>query len=408
VVRVFGGCELPIRRGRGYAPAPLLLAQAGPSLLAVGADLKSSFCLLQGEHAVLSQHIGDMGNLATYAAFGHAVQHLQELLRIAPAVLACDAHPGYLSTRWAQEHSAGRPVVPVQHHHAHIAALLAETARAGGAAGNLDAGGEPVIGFSWDGTGYGTDGAIWGGEVLLANCAGFERRAHLRYTPLPGGDAAIRRPYRSALAHLWAAGVEWEPALPPVMACPPAELAALRRQLQTGFGVVQTSSMGRLFDAVASLLGVRQVVSYEAQAALELEALLPQGLGPQLASLAQADFAVTLLPYHNVIICDPAPLLHRIAAGVQAGQPRVELAIGFYAALVQLIERLSRMLRTETGVNRVGLSGGVFQNTTLLAGAVAGLHRHDFDVLVHRFAPPNDGGLALGQAAIVAAQMRTL
>ena len=406
VVRVFAGGELPLRRGRGYAPAPLLLAQTGPPLLAVGADLKSSFCLLQGAHAILSQHIGDMGNLLTYTAFGHAVQHLQELFRIEPAVLACDAHPGYLSTRWAQEHSAGRPVVPVQHHHAHIAALLAETAARTG--GKLDAGDEPVIGFSWDGTGYGTDGAIWGGEVLLANCAGFVRRAHLRYTPLPGGDAAVRRPYRSALAHLWAAGVAWEPQLPPVAACPPAELAALRRQLQTGLGTVPTSSMGRLFDAVASILGVRQVVSYEAQAALELEALLPPGIGPQLPSLARADFAVALAADSNAIICDPAPLLHRIAAGVGAGQPQVELVIGFYAALVQLIERLSLALRAETGINRVGLSGGVFQNTALLAGAVAGLRRHNFDVLVHRFAPPNDGGLALGQAAIVAAQVRTV
>jgi hydrogenase maturation protein HypF len=405
VVRVFAGRELPIRRGRGYAPAPLSLAADGPPLLAVGGDLKASFCLAQGSHAILSQHIGDMGNLPTYTAFGHAIEHLQGLFRIAPEVLVCDAHPGYLSARWAQEHSAGRPVIQVQHHHAHIASLLAEQAGRAGSTEVLRAGGEPVIGFSWDGTGYGTDGAIWGGEVLVADCAVFERRAHLRYIPLPGGDAAVRRPYRSSLAHLWAAGVAWEPQLPPAAVCPPAELVALRRQLQTGFGVAQTSSMGRLFDAVAALLGVRQVVSYEAQAAVELEALLPYGIGPQLEGLGDAGFAFDLLPQDGVIVCDPAPLLRRIVAGVHTGQSRGELATGFYAALVRLIVRLSLTLRAETGLNRVGLSGGVFQSAALLAGAAAALRRQRFDVLIHRFAPPNDGGLALGQAAIARAQI---
>jgi hydrogenase maturation protein HypF len=409
VVRVFAGRGLPIRRGRGYAPAPLPLpaARAGlPPLLAVGADLKSSFCLAQDGYAVLSQHIGDMGNLATYTAFGHAVDHLQTLLRSEPAVIVCDAHPGYLSTRWAEEHSGGRPIVRVQHHHAHIAALLAE--QGGGSAGgdSSSAAEEPIIGFSWDGTGYGADGAIWGGEVLIATCAAFVRRAHLRYIPLPGGDAAVRRPYRAALAHLWAAGVAWEGDLPPVAACPAAELALLRRQLATGWQTVPTSSMGRLFDAAAALLGVRQVVSYEAQAAVELEALLPPRIGPQLADLHRAEYAFDITTAASVTLCDAAPLLRRLTADLRAGRSQQELVVAFHAALVDLIVRLSCDLRAEIGCNCVGLSGGVFQNGALLAGAAAALHRQGFHLLVSRHAPPNDGGLALGQVAVAAAQIQ--
>ena len=401
VVRVFGGRELPIRRARGYAPMPVPLAEAAPPLLAVGADLKSSFCLAQGGHAILSQHIGDMGNLETYTAFGHAVEHLQTLFRLQPELLVCDAHPGYLSTRWAQEHSGGRPLLPVQHHHAHIAALLAEQAGDSRSAPSS----EPIIGFSWDGTGYGADGAIWGGEVLVANCAGFVRRAHLRYVPLPGGDAAVRRPYRTALAHLWAAGIEWDARLPPVAASSPPELALLRRQLETGVQTVPTSSMGRLFDAAASLLGVRQAASYEAQAAIELESLLPSGPHSPLTVTDVSPYLLELQQQDGVIVCDPRLLLRRLAADVLAGRPRPELAAVFHAALVQLIVQLSLTLRAETGIERVGLSGGVFQNVTLLASAAAALRRRNFHVLIPRYAPPNDGGIALGQAAVAAAQM---
>lgn len=398
VLRVFGGCELPIRRARGYAPAPLLLAGwDAPPLLAAGADLKAAFCLAQGEHAVLSQHIGDMGNLATYMAFGAAVEHLQRLLRIEPEILACDLHPGYLSTRWAQEHGAGRPIVRVQHHHAHIASLLAEHGLVGEQ--------ESIIGFSWDGTGYGDDGAIWGSEVLVANCAGYQRRAHLRYVPLPGGDAAVSRPYRTALAHLWAAGIPWEPHLPPVAACPPGERALLDRQLQTGAHCFPTSSMGRLFDAVASLLGVCQAATYEAEAAQELEALLPADWLPQPED-GGAEQGFALLQEGAVTICDPAPLLNSMVAGMAAGRPHAAMAAAFYTALVRLIVQVSLALRAETGLARVGLSGGVFQSRLLLAGAVGALRRQGFDVLLHRFAPPNDGGIALGQVAAAVARLR--
>jgi hydrogenase maturation protein HypF len=403
VIRVFEGHELPVRRARGYAPMPITLsrvraprARASPALLATGADLKSTFCLTQGEHAVLSQHIGDMGNVETYEAFTLAAQHLQGLFRIRPDALACDSHPGYLSTRWAHEHAEGRQVVAVQHHHAHIAALMAEQGAATGASD------EPIIGFSFDGTGYGTDAAIWGGEVLLTTYSSFERRAHLRYAPLPGGDAAVRRPYRTALAHLWAAGVEWSGDLPPVAACPPAELLLLQRQLDTGYNCVPTSSMGRLCDAVAALTGVCQSASYEAQAAIELESLVEGRVLSQFAELAESGYGFHYLQSEGTTIADPAPLIRQVAADVRRGRPAEWIAAQFHAALVGLIVRLSHDLRDQTGIGRVALSGGVFQNVVLLSGAVRELRREGFTVLVHRRVPPNDGGLALGQAVIAA------
>ncbi|MFN8464173.1 MAG: carbamoyltransferase HypF [Caldilineaceae bacterium] len=406
VVRIVDGLELPIRRARGYAPMPVSLpkpqqAGGGPELtiLAAGADLKAAFCLAQGQHAVLSQHIGDMGSMETYAAFDRAVGHLQDLFRMQPDVVACDAHPSYLSTRWAYEYAQGRPVITVQHHHAHIAALLAEQ---GAAAGTGD---EPVIGFSFDGTGYGTDGAIWGGEVLLAGYASFDRRAHLRYVPLPGGDAAVHRPYRAALAHLWAAGVEWLPELPPVAACPPEERLLLQRQLATGFNCVPTSSMGRLCDAVAALTGVCQAATYEAQAAIELEALAAGDTLVAAAELARRGYLFGVQESGGMTSVDPAPIIRQVAGDVLQGRPAGQIATLFHAALAELIVRLAVDLRDRTGIGRVALSGGVFQNVVLLRAAVHELRRTGFTVYVHHHVPANDGGLALGQAAVVGRQL---
>jgi hydrogenase maturation protein HypF len=402
VVRIFDGRELPIRRARGYAPMPILLpawCAAGPAragLLAVGADLKSTFCLAAEGHAVLSQHIGDMGNLATYDAFTHAVDHLQTLFHVEPAALICDAHPLYFSTRWAHEHAAGRPVIAIQHHHAHIAAVLAEH----GACGD-----EPVIGFSFDGTGYGTDGAIWGGEVLLATCAAYTRRAHLRYVPLPGGDAAVQRPYRTALAHLWAAGVAWTDDLPPVQACPPAERLLLLRQLETGFNAVPTSSIGRLCDAVAALAGICQIGRYEAQAAIELEALAGGAIAAACDEPQRSGYRFDFAEAGDATIFDAAPLIRQVVRDVRARRSASAIAADFHAALAALILRLSRTLRVETGIERVALSGGVFQNVTLLSAAVPLLRSAGFTVIHHRRVPPNDGGLALGQIVAGAAML---
>jgi hydrogenase maturation protein HypF len=388
VMRVFAGNPMPLRRARGFAPLPVSLPHAVPAMLAVGGELKATFCLAAGEDAFLSQHIGDLENLETLEAFARAVDHFRTLFRIEPEVVVCDAHPGYLGTRWAEEWAGSRRLVRVQHHHAHVAALMAEH--------RLD-GHEPLLGFSFDGTGYGADGAIWGGEVLLAGYGSYERMAHLRYVPLPGGDAAVRRPYRTALAHLWAAGIPWHPSLPPVAACPPAELRVLRRQLETGFNCVPTSSMGRLFDAVAALAGVRQQVSYEAQAAIELEALArPEAGEDPRYKLAFAHEGSTL-------VFDASSLLAAVVEDVTAGRSSHEIASRFHQAVASLVLDVSLSMRARLGIRRVGLTGGVFQNVTLLASTVARLQNAGFEPLVHRLAPPNDGGLALGQVMVAAA-----
>jgi len=308
--------------------------------------------------------------------------------RLSPAeeVVVCDLHPGYLSARWAAEFAArtGVPLRRVQHHHAHVAAAMVEH-------GVLP--GERVLGLSFDGTGYGTDGAIWGGELLLASYGGFQRLGHLKSFPLAGGDAAIRYPRRVALALLREAGIEWNEDLPPVAATPETERRVLGRQFSTGFGVVSTTSMGRLFDAVAALCGVRQDVTYEAQAAMEFEGLVG-GREPALGySFEVADEP----PW----VADPAPLLRQVVAELRAGVPVPSIAGSFHLAVAGLAVEWSRRARKASGVDRVALTGGVFQNVALLGWTVRRLRAEGFDVLVHRRVPPNDGGLALGQAAIV-------
>jgi hydrogenase maturation protein HypF len=343
--------------------------------------------------------MGDLSNAATLAAFDRAIDHMCRLFRIAPEVLACDLHPGYLSTAWAQAHGAERSLIHVQHHHAHIAAVLAEH--------GVSRSADPVIGFAFDGTGYGMDGAIWGGEVLLADYRTFARAAHLRYIPLPGGDTAVKRPYRTALAHLWAAQASWDEGLPPVAACPPLERGVLLHQLTTGLNAPLTSSMGRLCDAVAALAGVRQVVDYEAQAAIALEALAAEEVGNCAGPRAGRayEFGWEAGEGNGPIVLDAGPMVRAIIADVLAGVAAGSIAGRFHAALADLIVDLSVELRRRTEIGRVALSGGVFQNATLLRMAVDGLRKAGFDVLTHRRVPPNDGGLALGQAVVAAAQV---
>jgi hydrogenase maturation protein HypF len=406
VVRVWRGAELPIRRSRGYAPFPVALPRPVPPILAVGGELKATFCLARDAHAFMSAHIGDMANLETLEAFAAAVDHLQHLFRITPALLACDLHPGYLGTRWAERRAAdtGVPLVHVQHHHAHVAAVMAENGW------SPEAG--PVIGFSFDGTGYGwmderpdgqTDGglsvrsSIWGGEVLLTTYARAERVGHLAEVPLAGGDAAIKKPYRVALAHLRAAGVAWADTLAPVRAATQTEQRVLARQFETGFNAVPTSSLGRLFDAVASLLEVRQLVSYEGQAAIELEALALQageGDGP-------AGYAFDLRADG---VFDAAPVVAALVSDLRRGTARASIAARFHAAVADVIVRSAERVRGQTGVTTAALSGGVFQNGTVLELACRQLSARGFELLVHRQVPPNDGGLALGQVMVAAAQ----
>ena len=384
VVRVLDGAELPIRRSRGYAPLPVALpVPVGPTL-AVGADLKNTMAVADGKYAWLSQHIGDMDDLATLSAFDAAAHHLQELTGVSPELLVADAHPRYRSSDWANRHAAERPVRTVQHHHAHIAAVMAEH--------GLD-GSEQVIGFAFDGTGYGPDQAVWGGELLLADYKGYRRLARLKYVPLAGGDVSVLRPYRMALAHLWAAGIEWDPDLPPVAACPAAERKVLAHQLSTGLGCAPTSSMGRLFDAVAALIDVRQVVAYEAQAASELEGL------SRGAEVAGAEYAFDVQDGLPAVV-DPAPVLRAIVRDHRGGLAAGVIGAGFHRAVAALIVGLAEQARDTTGARTIALSGGVFQNALLLQRSLTLLSRKGFDVITHRCVPPNDGGIALGQLLV--------
>jgi hydrogenase maturation protein HypF len=383
VARVVDGVELPIRRSRGYAPLPIALPVPVPRTLAVGADLKNTMAVAEGKYGWLSQHIGDMDDLTTLSAFDSAQRHLRELTAVEPEVLVADAHPLYRSTGWADRNAGNRPVHRVQHHHAHIAAVMAEH--------GLD-GSESVLGFAFDGTGYGPDGAVWGGELLLADYKGYQRLAHLKYVPLAGGDISVLRPYRMALSHLWAAGLPWDADLPPVRACPTDELRALRHQLETGIGCAPTSSMGRLFDAVSALAGVRQMVAYEAQAAIELE-----GLSRHAESETSA-YAFAVDDSRLPAVIDATPVLRAIVEDVRAGVPAGVIGDRFHRAVAGVMVDL--VDAEAMGTRVVALSGGVFQNALLLKLARHDLRQNGFEVLTHRRVPPNDGGIALGQLLI--------
>ena len=381
VVRVVDDRELPIRRSRGYAPLPVDLGRDGPAVLAVGGELKNTFCLTDGARAYLSGHIGDMETLETMRAFERAVGQLSEI-RHEPVRLAADLHPGYHTRSWAERRAGVRPLDLIQHHHAHVVSLLAEHGRLG----------EPVIGVSFDGTGYGCDQTIWGGEILKLgpDSHRFVRVGHLLPVPLPGGDAAVRNPWRMALSQLWVAGIDWTPDLPPIAAATPAELRLTRSQLESGTGCVPCSSMGRLFDAVASLLGVRQRIDYEGQAAIELEALadsMGDTAGPELSLAVRVDGVI-----------DPAGMLRAMVSALRAGVQTGVLAAEFHQAVAVAVTLAVR--KAAGPVRLVGLTGGVFQNVLLLRACRQYLQQAGFEVLTHHTVPPNDGGLALGQAAI--------
>lgn len=393
VVRVCDGETVPVRRSRGYAPAPVPLPVPVRAALAVGGDLKNAFCLGEGDRAWLSAHIGDMDDLATQTAFERAERQLETITGVRPLSLAADAHPGYRSGRWAERHAAGRRVLRVQHHHAHIAAVMAEH--------GLD-GSRRVVGVAFDGTGYGTDGAVWGGEVLLADYDGFRRYAQLGYVPLPGGDVSVRRPYRMALTHLRAAGIDWAEDLPCAAACPLPERRLLSRQLERGLNCVPTSSMGRLFDAVSSLAGVCHYAGYEAQAAVEFEAAAltaPGDTGPGYG------FALrSAVPGGGTadVVADPAPVLAAAVADVRAGTSPALISARFHAAVTGLVREVCVAACERHALDTVALTGGVFANALLSSACARALRQAGLTVLRHRRVPPNDGGLALGQLMVAA------
>jgi len=316
------------------------------------------------------------------AAFMTAETHLEMLTGVTPAALAADRHPAYRSRRWALDHAEGRPVAEVQHHHAHVASTMAEHGLGSDSR---------VLGVAFDGTGYGDDGAVWGGELLVAGYADYVRAAHLAYVPLPGGDAAVRNPCRMALSHLRAAGVDWDPALPCVRACTEQELALLDRQLTTGLRCVPTSSMGRLFDAVASLAGVCHRAGYDAQAAMELEAVARRATAPR-----GYRFGV------DGELLDAGPVLAEAAADVLSGAPAGLVAARFQQGVVDLVATVLERLRDETGLDVVTLSGGVFLNAYLTSACARSLTARGFEVLRHHTVPASDAGLALGQVAVLA------
>ncbi|CAN5825020.1 carbamoyltransferase HypF [soil metagenome] len=376
---------LPIRRSRGYAPFPVKLPFDVPNILAVGGELKAAFCLTREDYAFMSQHIGDMENLETLHSFERSFEQMKNLFQIEPEIIACDKHPGYLSSNWARkvaENSDKIKLVEVQHHRAHIASVMAENGL------QQD---EKVIGFAFDGTGFGDDGAIWGGEVFIGDYAHFERVAHLEYFPLSGGDAAIKKPYRVALALMKKAGIEWNEHLDCVSFCTETERRVLAKQLENNLNTIPTSSFGRLFDAVASMANVRQKITYEAQAAIEFEALIDEEI---------RDFYHFDLTEGDILKINWKNLIREIEKDVSAEIPVSTISAKFHNAAANLILDLSRKMRERFALNRVALSGGCFQNVALLQKATALLSENEFEVFTHQKVPPNDGGLALGQAVI--------
>jgi len=377
------------RRARGYAPAPLALPRpAERSVLALGAELKSTVALTVGDAVVASQHLGDLEHLEAWEAFRQAVDHLVAIYGDSPALLAHDLHPEYLSTKFAEDRAAasGEPLFPVQHHHAHVAACLVDAGETG-----------PVVGVAFDGLGYGADGTLWGGELLVCDLDGYRREGHLVGVAMPGGAAAVREPWRMALAWSLAAGG--------------VELAGLAEEcFEPGWGALVgptragrfplTSSVGRLFDALGALVGLRRRVTYEGQAAIELE-MAARGCAPRAAR--RYEVAVEA---GDEVLLDPRGLVASVVADSRAGVDTAAIARGFHEALAAATAVAAAEVAARAGLGTVALSGGVFQNVLLGEALCARLEQLGLRVLRHRRIPPNDGGISIGQAAIAATATR--
>ena len=385
VLRVFQGKPLFYRRARGYAPRAVRLPFTVPPLLATGAELKSAICLASGDRAVLSQHIGDLQNIATLDSFSHAVTHLSDILAIKPGVIASDLHPDYLSSRYAED--SGLPVVQIQHHHAHMASCMAEN--------NLDG---DVIGVIFDGTGYGPDNTIWGGEFLVGGYSNFHRAGHFLPVSLPGGDAAIREPWRMALSYLHKAlgDAAFELDLPLTRFLPENERRLFAQMLKRGINAPLTSSCGRLFDAVAALLNIRHHVSYDGQGAIELEALAEEAANEATKSYPYKILFKTGAPFQ----LDFSSIFTEILADINAAVSSATIAYRFHQTVAAAATEVCMNISGETSLDRIILSGGVFQNRLLSEMIYTALTSKGLHVFTHRLVPPNDGGIALGQAAI--------
>lgn len=385
VVRRAGGRTRQIRRSRGFVPVPVFLKREFPPTLAVGGELKNTICLLRGREAFLSQHIGDLENVEAYKFFQEAIDHLQRILEIRPGIVAYDLHPDYFATRWARK-LTGIWTVGVQHHHAHIASCMAENHLEG-----------RVIGFALDGTGYGTDGHVWGGEVLLADYQDFERAAHLAYVPLPGGAAAIREPWRMAVSHLWASyGPDLlQLPIPLFRQIPQARVLTALQMMERQVNSPLTSSCGRLFDAVAAVINLRREVNYEAQAAVELEMCRDEAAAGQ-------PYPFGLNEARDLLQIDCRPLFHAIVEDLLRGATAGEISQRFHDGLVATLAAIARILRKRTSLNTVCLSGGTFQNACFANGLEHQLQCEGFKVYTHSQVPAGDGGISLGQAVVAA------
>ncbi len=384
IVRRAGGETRPIRRSRGFVPIPIFLKQPVPSILACGAELKNTVCLTKGRQAFVSQHIGDLENLATENFFELTIDHLQRILDIRPESIVCDLHPDYLSTQWAKTRQ-DLPVIQVQHHFAHIAACMAEH--------HLDG---PVIGLAFDGTGFGDDGTVWGGEILVADEAAYRRIAHLNAVPMPGAAAAIKAPKRMALAYLHQVFGQdlWNLNLPALKALTRSEADVIVRMCDRGINAPLTSSMGRLFDGVAAIIGLRQQVAFEGQAAMELEMMADD------QTRERYDFE-----WHDGAVrrIETAPLIKGVVEDLQRGLPAFIISRKFHNTLIEGWAALCAVISKETQLDRVVLSGGCFQNRLLLEGLTRALRERNLKIYSHRQVPTNDGGISLGQAVIGAA-----
>ncbi len=388
VTRVFRRKEFPIRRSRGYVPQSIKVnAFFDEPILALGGQLKSTFCLAQKKQAIISHHIGDLENLSALTSFEKGIEHFLKLFHTYPKILACDLHPGYTSTRFAQEYikelEEGAQLVTVQHHHAHIASLMIEQ--------GIE---KTLIGVSFDGAGLGNDGNIWGGEFLIVNFLSFSRVAHLKEVPLPGGEQAVKEPWRMALsylktsygkdfyipAHKWLKGVATH------------KFSLINTLIEKKINSPLTSSVGRLFDAVASIIGLRDKVNYEGQAAIELEMAA--------SKQEKRDYPFEIFSRGEELIIDPCPIVRAVIDDLNRGKERDIIAARFHNSLSSIILKVCQLLRESRGLNRVALSGGVFQNMYLLERVISLLRTAGFEAYTHQYVPTNDGGICLGQAII--------
>jgi hydrogenase maturation protein HypF len=398
IVRVQAGETRFLRRSRGYAPLPVAVSVDLPGVLGCGAGMKTTLCLTRKHQAFLSQHIGDLDNPETFDFYVQTLDHFRTILDITPEIVAHDLHPGYMSTRFAETDFPDTvPRIGVQHHHAHAVSCMVEN--------DLD---EPVVAIVLDGTGYGTDGRIWGGEILIAERNTFVRKARLRYLPMPGGDQAVHQPWRMAAAVLYEAfGLAFlDLDLPYVKEMEPDRLAFLCQMMEKGVNTPQTSSCGRLCDAVSSLLGIRHEISYDSQAAMELEALGTDDFTPSLPP-----YSVDLIPVAPdrdgvEWVIDMIPGIREMVADIRAGVPAAEISARFHQTLVHGFSRAALQTAEACGLDKVVLSGGVFNNDLIFREMTARLEKARLRVYTHACVPAGDGGIALGQAAVAAATVK--